>query len=214
MSRIFLLLLILIINIYARENPFFPAEGEVELPFSSNVQEKHKPLKQASMQLPSTARVVESFSVSYKNLDGSVATKTVALDNNIDWHLPLFLSQSYKEENVKKIKSVKQKSLQKEPKEIFRLPFIAFYINHNSIKIVTKDELLRNFIVTNPHRIVCDFKRDIDIRSLTKKISENKKVRKIRVGNHKGYYRVVIELDGLYKYSYAKETDGYIFSLI
>jgi len=215
MSRIFSLLFLFIITLYARENPFFPAEGEVELPFSSNMQDKHELLKQASMQLPSTARVVQNFSVTYKNLDGSVATKTVELNNNIDWHLPLFLSQSYKEESLKKLNNVKQKSLKKESyEEIFKLPFTAFYINQNSIKILTKDKLLRNFIVTNPHRIVCDFQRDIDIRSLTKKILGDKKVRKIRVGNHNGYYRVVIELDGFYKYSYSKEKGSYLFTLI
>ena len=215
MSRIFSILSIFIITLYARENPFFPAKGELELPFSSNIHEKYEPLKQATMQLPSTARVVESFSVTYKKLDGSVATQTVTLNNNIDWHIPLFLSQSYHQDNVQNQNHSKKKSVKNDNyEEIFRLAFSTFYVNNNSIKIKTKDKLLRNFIVNDPHRIVCDFQRDIDIRSITKKISGEWKVRNIRVGNHKGYYRVVIELDGLYKYNFKKDVDGYVFELI
>ena len=37
--------------------------------------------------------------------------------------------------------------------------------------------------------------------------------KKIRVGNHSGYYRVVLELDGYYRYSYKKVLDGYIITL-
>ena len=36
---------------------------------------------------------------------------------------------------------------------------------------------------------------------------------KIRVGNHDGYYRVVVELDGYYRYKLAKQADGCLVTL-
>ena len=41
----------------------------------------------------------------------------------------------------------------------------------------------------------------------------NNVFKKIKVGNHKGYYRVVLELDGFYRYKMQKIKDGYLFKL-
>ncbi|MDY0238878.1 MAG: AMIN domain-containing protein, partial [Campylobacterales bacterium] len=45
------------------------------------------------------------------------------------------------------------------------------------------------------------------------KDNKNSIFSKIRVGNHAGYYRAVIELDGLYRYNMQKIPDGYILNL-
>ncbi|MBN2816360.1 MAG: AMIN domain-containing protein [Campylobacterales bacterium] len=196
----------------ARENPFFPAEGETDLPITSNLTEQRKLLKQASLTLPSTARIIESFSVTYKNLDGSIATKTVELNNNIDWHLPLFLTQSY--QDTKSKISLLEKSVQSNYTKLGGLSFFTLYTKEKDIKLLSSDKLIRNFMLTDPHRIVCDLKRDIDIRSFTKNIDTTSVVKSFRVGNHKGYYRIVIELDGYYKYELQRIEKGYLFKLI
>ncbi len=36
---------------------------------------------------------------------------------------------------------------------------------------------------------------------------------KVRVGNHNGYYRVVVELDGYYRYKLKKQSDGCLITL-
>ncbi len=72
--------------------------------------------------------------------------------------------------------------------------------------------MLRNFLLVNPHRIVMDFKRDTDIRSYIKKYPKDI-FRSVRIGGHKGYYRVVVELDGHYRYSMKKTSDGYVIKL-
>jgi len=94
------------------------------------------------------------------------------------------------------------------------LPFISFYAEAKKLKVVTKDKLLRDFLLVKPHRIVCDFSRQIDIRSYVKSIKKPFLFKKIRVGTHKGYYRVVIELDGYYQYKVKKTSSGYIFTLL
>ena len=208
MRILFTAILLMALSLSARENPFFPSTGEADIPFTTNEQVELEPLKRAAISLPSTARTIESITVKYKNLDGSIEEKTESLGNSVDWHLPLFISQNIADgtEN-KKIKE----------KEIFTkvagLKFITLYESKKRFKIVTKDKMIRNFLLTKPHRIVCDFKRDIDLRSYEKAIKFSGKIKNLRVGNHKGYYRIVIELDGYYRYKLQTIQDGYTFSL-
>jgi len=205
MIRVFLSLLLILISLNARENPFFPSSGEADITYTSNQEIKTEALKRATITLPSSARIIESVTVKYKNLDGSLEQKSVVLGNSVDWHLPLFISQNYGGSNgePKKIKY----------KKIVGLKFISLYESKNRLKIVTKDKMLRNFLLTKPHRIVCDFKRDISIRSYEKSI-KNSIVKRVKLGNHKAYYRVVIELDGYYRYKLKKDVKGYMFNFL
>lgn len=198
-----------VLLLQARENPFFPAKGEVDTPLTTNQKSVISPLKQASLELPSTARIVERVIVEYKNLDGSLAKKSITLGNSIDWHLPLFVSQSYT--HVAKM----HKSVKAQSHLLATLKFISLYENKKRLKFITQDKMIRDFLLVKPHRIVCDFQRDIDIRSYKKVIKrEGSSVKSIRVGNHKGYYRVVVELDGLYSYKTHKIANGYSFQLL
>lgn len=209
MIRFFTLTLFVVLTLDARENPFFPAKGEVDIPLTTNQKTTIPPLKQASLELPSTARTVESISIEYKNLDGSLAKKSISLGNSIDWHLPLFITQNYGNEGVS------HKSLKEKFHLLAKLKFISFYESTKRLKLITQDKMIRNFLLVKPHRIVCDFKRDIDIRSYQKNLEKKGSiVKRVRVGNHKGYYRVVIELDGFYRYETQRIAHGYSFNLL
>ena len=214
MIKFLVMSLFALISLDARENPFFPAKNEIDLPLTTNQIKPAESLKRVAITLPSTARVLQSITVSYKNLDGSVVNKTEEVNAHIDWHLPLFISQ-----NIGDAKSgPSKKRVQTHNKDNYiklgTLQFIGLHESKNVIKIVTKDKLIRNFLLTKPHRIVCDFKRDIDIRSYVKSVENGYAVKRVRVGNHKGYYRLVIELDGHYKYSKKTIEEGYIFNLM
>ncbi len=213
MIRQFFLLFLFSTILFSRENPFFPIEAE-DIPLTTNQYQEDVPLKRASIKLPSTARTIETVTISYKNLDGSIANKTIELQNSIDWHLPIFITQTYQDEtNIKKPAKAETKiEVKKVYKEMASLPFIKFKIYKNEIKIDTKDKILRAFLLVNPHRIVCDFKRETNIRSYVKKV-KGEDVTLIKVGTHKGYYRVVIELDGSYKYRKTSTKTGYLFTL-
>ncbi|WP_304545004.1 AMIN domain-containing protein [Sulfurimonas microaerophilic] len=211
MYRYILLFSLLFSTLFSRENPFFPIESD-DIPLTTNQLEKDTPLKRASVKLPSTARTIESVTISYKNLDGSIHEKTIELQNSIDWHLPVFITQNYQDETVSKVQKVEEPKNKKTFKEIAALPFIKFTIYKNEIILQTKDKMLRKFLLVNPHRIVCDFQRETSIRSYVKKV-KNEDVTQIKVGTHKGYYRVVIELDGSYRYKITPEKNGYRFTL-
>jgi len=209
---------IFFLSLNARENPFFNPKGET-VPVTSNQGTSLSPLKQASLSLPSTARVIESVTIKYKNLDGSQDSKSMSLNNSIDWHLPLFVSQSYQSANdtlskTKKRRQAKSKVISKTTDtKLLHLKFISFDANAKTLKVSTKDAMLRNFLLVKPHRIVFDLKRDIDIRSYSKKSPRGSIFTKIRIGNHKGYYRVVVELDGYYSYKLHHTNGKYIFEL-
>ena len=199
----------LLTSLEARENPFFPSKGEKDIPYTSNQVKLAKPLKRSSITLPSTARIIKKVTIEYENLDASLEKKSLVLDNSIDWHLPIFISQNYVQEEAKN--KVKTKYSEKY-KAIGSIKYAKFFALHKTLKIITKDKIIRNFLLVNPHRIVIDFKKDTNLKSY---IKENKKsiFNKIRVGNHAGYYRVVVELDGTYRYKMQKISNGYIFNL-
>lgn len=213
MLKVIVFLFFLLTSLNARENPFFPSSGEKDIPVTSNIDINLSPLKRATLTLPSTARVIEGVTVKYKNLDGSKESKTIELENSVDWHLPIFVSQSYgsdeKVENKKKQVKKKKESY----KKIASIKLISFYVKEKKLKVITKDRAIRDFLLVKPHRIVVDFKRDTDIKSFVKDTSKNSLFTKIRIGNHNGYYRVVVELDGYYRYKMSKSEDGYIFEL-
>jgi hypothetical protein len=212
-----LFLLFLTLSLQARENPFFAAEGEQDIPITSNTNKALPPLKRATLTLPSTARVIEGVTINYKTLDGAKHTKSITLQNAIDWHLPIFISQSYVQENAKTKKQYKVRKVQKKDtkfKKIVSLKFISLYENDKTLKILTQDKLLRDFILVEPHRIVCDFARDTDIGSYTKAAKKGSKFTQVNFGTHKGYYRVVIRLDGHYRYKIRKIKGGYSVTLM
>ena len=220
MVKVLFIVLTLLTSLIARENPFFPSSGERDIPLTSNIDTKLPPLKRATLTLPSTARIIEGVTVNYKSLDGSRHTQSIELDNTIDWHLPIFVTQSYLNEEQKvttpkkKIRKSKTASKKKSSyKKIAGIKLISFYSKDKKLKIITKDTIIRNFLLVKPHRIVCDFKKDTNIKSYEKTIAQNSLFTKVRVGNHNGYYRVVIELDGHYRYSTKDIKGGYVFEL-
>ncbi len=215
MIKLFLIALLLSLTLQARENPFFPSEGEKDIPLTSNQDNSIPKLKRATISLPPQARVLKKVTIEYKNLDGSIEKKSIELNNAVDWHLPVFISQSYTEQKTLKNPSKKVVPKHKKMmayKNVANIKDAQFFISKNNFKIISKDKLLRKFLLVQPHRIVMDFKRDSNMKSYLKKI-QNSVFTKIRVGNHDGYYRVVVELDGYYRYKLTTQKNGYLITL-
>jgi hypothetical protein len=199
----------LLLSLQGRENPFFPSKGENDIPYSSNQPRVIEPLKQSSITLPSTARKIKKVTIEYVNMDASIESRSISLDNSIDWHLPIFISQNYTQRESKDLSSV---VVDKKFKKIASIKHAIFYSMGKKLKIVTDDEIIRNFLLVMPHRLVIDFKKDTNLKSYIKNISQNI-FTKVRIGNHAGYYRAVIELDGHYRYKIEKISNGYLIIL-
>lgn len=198
---------ILLTSLFARENPFFPKEGEPDLPYTTNQITTFYPLKQSSISVPNTARILQKVTVTYKNLDGTIDEKSIDLNNTIDWHLPIFISQSYGSQGRVQAKPKKEHFL-----KIKGTNFITLYKSAKSMKLVTNDKKIRDFLLVKPHRIVIDFKRNTDFGSFVKSFKKSI-FKSIKIGTHEGYYRVVIELDGVYDYQIKTTRSGYFITL-
>jgi len=206
--RLYVAIFSLLLTLEARENPFFPANSDNDTLYTSNKDMSIPPLKRATITLPTHARVIQKVTIEYKNLDGSTETKNIDLHHSIDWHLPLFVSQSYNAPAKNKV----IKSKKKRYKKVAGSSKLKFLTSGKTLKISTNDKIIRNFLLVNPHRIVIDFKKQTGMKAFTKTIQDSI-FTKIRVGNHAGYYRVVVELDGHYRYRLKRDKGSYLFTL-
>ena len=240
--RILLLIILLLGAAGARENPFKPVIDETVLPVTSNKVEKAPPFKKTEIRLPVDARVLTSVAIYYQALDGSIKKEIVAVDRSVDWHEPIVVSQglpceesqkpsSRKNPGAAKSGAVKKKAVKPETaakpvkkkaakpskaakKEgLYRpLPFLGLKFGARSLRIVTPDDKIRIFHLADPFKVVIDFKRNAAFLSRHKKIAKPP-FTAVDIGNHEGYYRLVVTLDGPYRYSLSKIADGYILNL-
>lgn len=199
MKFIFLLITLLFI-LDARDNPFTDVVSSESFPVSTNIPKKLNDLKQESFRLPNSARVVKRVIIEYQNLDGSIDRLATSLDKKVDWHMPLVLKHR---------KAPVQGSIYRDK---IKLPFIKFSTKSNKMKLKTEDKLLRHFMLTRPHRIVLDFEGSIKILARSYK-RFSKPFKKVRLGNHNGYYRVVVELDGQYEYQKQSYNSDIILTI-
>lgn len=209
MIKILFIFFSLLLALNARENPFFPSEGEKDITVSSNEIRDKEPLKRASISLPSHARLLQKVTLEYKSLDGSIESKSIELNNAIDWHLPIFISQSVETQLAQKTSQHKNEIFQ----QIASTPNLKFLALKRTLRILTEDEIIRDFMLVEPHRMVIDFKKEQSVKRFSLK-NPNAVFKEIRIGNHKGFYRAVIELDGSYRYKKTKIANGYEFELL
>jgi len=187
--RFIFLLLLTLLSLSGRDNPFFPTDPNERRTPTTNKVEALKPYSTQKIALPNSARAVKAIIIQYQNLDGSIANEQLDVNNQIDWHKPFVISQEQGKvkENKPRVSST------------INAKFIKFKPNGKSLKIISKDKILRNFMLNAPHRIVMDFSRDTSFNP-KEFLVDKAPYKKIRMGNHNRYYRVVVELDGQYKY--------------
>jgi len=207
--------LVLSVILNARDNPFSSVINDKNIGKAVTIKDTIENFSQIKTNLPNTARILKKVELTYQNLDGSIENKKIKINKKIDWHNQILLKTlrniniQYSETRIK----IAEPILEKNKKIIKFKDIIKFAINKKQIHITTNDKKIRDFIVVSPYKIVIDFKKDLSF--YTKSFSLNtKRFKKITIGNHNKYYRVVIKLDGQYKYSIQKINSGYIIALI
>lgn len=223
---------------FARENPFSVAMDPSQVGRTTQIKEERVDFNGTQFILPSSARILKSASITFQNIDGSISEDIIAIDQNVDWHYPLVLvskmpesqkpqenlQTALKKNEIKKVEMplMQLPSLPKEAvkeKEIIassRLPInenIAFEIGMKSITIYTKDMKVRDFLISNPYKVVVDFKKEKD--SFATKTMEFSKPPFVSatLGDHDGFYRIAIVLDGHYRYDIMAVEGGYKITL-
>lgn len=217
MIRILFISSLLFVLLNARENPFFPFEGEEDALLITDKNRSIVPLQRAAVTLPDQARILQKVTLEFENADKTVMSKSIELNNSVDWHLPIFISQSYtelKKELQPEASPDKERASEEKAtyKNILSIKHLSLFSSEKSLKLITSDKIIKDFLLVNQQKIVIDFKRDTDIKSYSIKNPEDI-FKKIRIGSHKGYYRVVVELEGRRRYNIEKISDGYLIEL-
>lgn len=211
MRFILTILIFLCASLVARENPFEAVSASTTTGKATYKKDTRENFTSAKAQLPSSARILKSVEFHFQNLDGSLESKKVELNQKIDWHDELIVKKLT--DNTKQpIVPMQIKKESNKTKKINFKNLILFSLDGKSVHVKTKDKKIRDFLVTSPYKIVIDFKREVSFYTKVYDL-KTKYFKSITLGKHSGYYRVVIELDGKYLYNKQKVKDGYIFTL-
>lgn len=231
MNKCAWLFLCFVVCIDARENPFETTKAPSAVGKMTQIQEDRTNFTSVPLTLPSSARILKSVSVAFQNLDGSISEEVVAIDQNINWHEPLILTRKVDEnkttakqnttislplstpETTKQSEKKSYKETQAKIDASFKLnDTISFNIVTNEIKIVTKDKKVRDFLITEPYKIVVDFMKESSFETKTINFQKAPFV-SATIGNHDGFYRIAILLDGQYRYNVESVEGGYLIKL-
>ncbi len=185
-------LLILFISIaYARINPF-----ESVITPQNSIIVKPKYFTGKKIYLPNDARILKKIIFVYQSLNGDEKQKSVNINKNIDFHSPIIVTHK-----------PKQFSLDEYDFANFKL-----FIKNKKFFIQTKDKLIRTFFLAEPFRLVLDFKKNVYFLTI-QKIIKNSFIKKVAVGAHSGFYRIVIYFDAKYFYKIIKKDEGLLIEL-
>ncbi len=213
MRYIFIVSVLLVVLLTARDNPFKPI---VSLPQAGKMVDK-KETKESftsvETKLPSSARVLKSVEFHFQNLDGSMQSKKVEVGKDINWHDGLIVKKLTNNISPRTTTApTLPKKIESKTEEINFKDITRLIISDNSIHIKTEDKIIRDFLVTNPHKIVVDFEREISFFTEVHTL-DLRYFKLITIGKHSGFYRIAIELDGKYLYTKQKTEDGYLIRL-
>ncbi|MDD2780403.1 AMIN domain-containing protein [Sulfuricurvum sp.] len=191
MKHSFFLSLLLLAPLLARENPFFSTNETKRV--TSNTIELKPQMENIHYKLPDQARILKEVTFTIQNVDGSIENLKIPIDQSIDWHRPIVLSQS----------STLRSPTSANNSSSVNFGFIRFDVKGKILTIKTSDPLIRHFVLSDPNRIVLDFKRDSDLKTEDKQLNAGP-YKMIRMGNHGKFVRATITLDGRYSYALNK----------
>ncbi len=221
--------------VLARENPFSIALDPMDTGRTTHVKDTRVDFNGTQFTFPSSARILKSVSIVFQNLDGSISEEILAVDQTIDWHNPLLIyakkpeiptksetlpESLAKEPEAKKSETIPTISMPKVIAQVEEKPEskmlgegVGVEVVDNRIMIYTKDVKVRDFLINKPFKVVVDFQSSKEAFS-TKSVDFSKPpFVSATLGNHEGFYRMAIVLDGHYRYDIARVDGGYSITL-
>ncbi|MDD5052145.1 MAG: AMIN domain-containing protein [Sulfuricurvum sp.] len=191
-----LLPLLFVSSLTARENPFFAADPTNTKKITSNIPDNTPKLSQVTYTLPDQARLLKDVTYTIQNLDGTIDTQTVQINQLVNWHAPLIITQGTASASLSKVQKTNTADFK----------FLSFEAAGHDMVIKTTELLARHFTLSNPNRIVLDFKKDIVLNKEEKVLNLAPFV-SVSVENHAKFIRAEIVLDGRYSYTLKKNSN-------
>lgn len=185
--------LLLLSTLVARENPFFPTDESKKKKVTSNIPDERPKMGTINYTFPDQSRILKEVTFTIQNLDGSFEEKKVLVDQSIDWHRPITISQSGASVQPQTSKSSSGANF----------GFIQLTTQGKNLIVKTSDPFSRHFVLSNPNRIILDFKHNGVFKSEQKTLNAAPYMN-VSVENHGEFARMSITLDGRYTYSLNK----------
>jgi len=195
-------LFIVTIFLIARDNPFMPT---VKTKIITNNHAKIPDFfEETKISLPNSARMIRKITITYQKFDGSIDKISKKVNSRADWHYPLILSHNRinTKKDPTKLRQLKLKNID----------FVKMQVSQKVFLLQTDDKKIRDFMLNDPYRIVIDFKSNKTFYTKSTKI-KNSYFKKVTIGNHDKYYRLVLYLDGYYDYKVTKKITGFLITL-
>ena len=219
MIKIFTIILLLGVSLFARINPFEP---DVNYEPSVEQKLKPKPIKKPLETYDDGKRTVKIEGTQTKNLlvKEAVKTKVIIKEKIIKVkptkdelealckvsETPVIIktpkakkipNKKFVREETKIIKHYNQKSHGVIPRTYKVLPFVSIYTNYNSLEVSSRPKysIVTYHALKGKKRVAFDFLADVWFYSRDKRIN-TKYFKQYKVGNHKkqGFFRVTINL--------------------
>jgi hypothetical protein len=187
--------LLLLSPLFARENPFFASDEAKKQKVTSNISDARPQMGTINYTFADQARVLKEVTFTIQNLDGSIEEKKLQIDQSIDWHRALTLSQS----------GASARSVAANSSSAANFGFLQLYSKGKTLTIKTSDPLVRHFALSSPNSIVIDFKHEASFNSDQKTLNAAPYMN-VSLGNHGKFARATITLDGHYAYTLSKEN--------
>jgi len=202
----------------ANDNPFINAKEANTTVIAPEAFERKE------FAFPSDARLIKSVNISYIALDGSEKNLSFDVGASMDWHDTFVIAKVTKVASSPNLDvSVTLPAQSAEINSTLNIEahldsgkigdFLGYTTYAKRVKIASEDEIISDFVIGDPSKIVLDFKKDIAFPTQTLRLNQDSAFQRLQVGSHKGYYRLVLYLDGKYDYSLEKTAGGYILSL-
>lgn len=189
------LTLFLLSPLIARENPFFASDEAKKPKVTSNVSDARPMMGTIKYTFPDQARVLKGVTFTIQNLDGSIEEKSLQIDQSIDWHKALLLTQG----------GSSGQSTATNGSSAANFGFVQLSSRGKTLTIKSADVLDRHFALSNPNSIVIDFKHEASFNP-SEKLLNAAPYLNASISNHGKFARVTITLDGHYAYTLSKEN--------